>query len=184
MRVDTSFGGQLRPTSHRAVSYFAYGSNMCHDRLTERVPTARFELIARLPEHTLRFHKRSIDGSGKADAYFTGDPEDEVWGTVAHIPDEDRSGLDRAEGAGHGYEIEEIVVYGPDGAPQAVFTYVAQASYIEPDLKPYDWYLALVVDGARARALPQDYIERIASIDAVVDPEPFRKSRPPESRFC
>lgn len=171
-------------TSRPAVGYFAYGSNMCHDRLRERVPTTRYEFVARLPEHALRFHKRSADGSGKADAYFTGDPEDEVWGTVAHVPDEDRSGLDRAEGVGYGYQIEEVVVYGPDGVPQTVFTYVAQASHIKPDLKPYDWYLALVVDGARARALPEDYVESIASVDAVVDPEPFRKTRPPEGRTC
>lgn len=44
------------------MKYFAYGSNLCRDRLLERVPNARYELAARLPEHVLRFQKRSTDG--------------------------------------------------------------------------------------------------------------------------
>ena len=57
--------------------YFAYGSNMCAGRLRGRVPSAVPVRVARLLNHSLRFHKRSDkDGSGKADACFTGEPED------------------------------------------------------------------------------------------------------------
>jgi gamma-glutamylcyclotransferase len=55
--------------------YFAYGSNMCTGRLRapDRVPTAEFVRIARVPQHLLRFHKLSKkDCSAKADAYLTG----------------------------------------------------------------------------------------------------------------
>lgn len=50
---------------------FAYGSNMLTDRLRERVPSARPVAVARLAGHSLRWHKVSIDGSGKCDAEAT-----------------------------------------------------------------------------------------------------------------
>src|SRR5690348_15499711 len=41
--------------------YFAYGSNMCTNRLRakDRVPSAEFVQTARLAKHIFRFHKRS-----------------------------------------------------------------------------------------------------------------------------
>jgi gamma-glutamylcyclotransferase len=63
---------------------------MCRDRLFDRVPSARYEFVASLSGHALRFHKRSSDGSAKADAFFTGEEKDKVWGVVVDVPDEDR----------------------------------------------------------------------------------------------
>jgi gamma-glutamylcyclotransferase len=56
-------------------------SNMCTGRLQQRVPSARPIAVAKLLNNSLRFHKRSDkDGSGKADAYFTGERENnEGW---------------------------------------------------------------------------------------------------------
>lgn len=83
---------------------FAYGSNMCQWWLQRRVAGARYEFVARLPEHALRFHKVSkLDGSGKGDVVHTGDPTDGVWGVVVHVPDDERRLLDTAEGPG--YEV-------------------------------------------------------------------------------
>ena len=48
---------------------FAYGSNVCSGRLRERVPSAVPVRVARLLNHSLRFHKRSGDHSGKCDAW-------------------------------------------------------------------------------------------------------------------
>jgi hypothetical protein len=55
-------------------------------RLQQRVSSATPVRIAKLLNHSLRFHKRSNkDGSGKADAYFTGEPEHVVWGVIFQI---------------------------------------------------------------------------------------------------
>lgn len=85
--------------------YFAYGSNMCTGRLTHRrrCPSARPELIAKLSGHKFGFHKISSDGSAKADAEYTGNNEDVVWGVVFSIDGSEEAALDQAEGLGNGY---------------------------------------------------------------------------------
>jgi hypothetical protein len=117
----------------------------------------------------VRFHKRSVDGSGKCDAFFTGNPKDEVWGVIVEIPDNEKRHLDAAEGLSEGYEERLVTVLDEAGGPQTVMAYVAQASHIRSDLQPYCWYLNLVVEGARARGLPDDYISKIANIPCVED---------------
>jgi hypothetical protein len=148
---------------------FAYGSNLCKGRLIERVPGATFEVVARLPEHQLRFHKRSVDGSGKCDAFRTGDPANEVWGVIVDVPDTERRSLDRAEGLGKGYECRTVEVFDDAGASHTTVAYVAQPSHIDADLEPYDWYLQLVVDGARVRGLPQQYVHEIEQTQSKPD---------------
>ena len=84
------------------MPYFAYGSNMCTERLRRRVPSAVPLRIAKLLNHSLRFHKRSDDGSGKSDAHFTGEPTDMVWGVIFEIVARQKRNLDQAEGLGYG----------------------------------------------------------------------------------
>jgi gamma-glutamylcyclotransferase len=163
---------------------FAYGSNMCRDRLLDRVPSARYEFVASLSGHALRFHKRSSDGSAKADAFFTGEAKDKVWGVVVDVSDEDRWKLDRAEGLGRGYANQGVTVYDRDGSPHQAVAYMAQDSHVDSQLRPYDWYSELVADGARARGLPDAYVKEVESVHAVPDPEPNRPSRPPDDRVC
>lgn len=162
---------------------FAYGSNLCRGRLLERVPCAVYESVGCLPEHQLQFHKLSIDGSGKADAFRTGNPEDKVWGVVVHIPDDQREQLDAAEGLGNGYEEQTVTILDRARRMHDAVAYVAQASHIAPDLRPYDWYLQLVVDGARARGLPDTYVNGIARSPCVVDAE-NRVGRPRQKMEC
>ena len=49
-------------------------------RLKERVGFFERCGAAYLSGYTLRFHKKSKDGSGKCDAFYTGNPNDVVWG--------------------------------------------------------------------------------------------------------
>lgn len=151
---------------------FAYGSNMCTGRLRQRVPSAVPVRVARLLNHSLRFHKRSDkDGSGKCDAFFTGEPADVVWGVVFDIDPAEKPDLDRHEGLGHGYVERLIAVIDLDGGMHPVFMYAAGAGHIDPALRPYSWYRRLVVEGARQHALPPDYIARIEAVPATEDPD-------------
>jgi gamma-glutamylcyclotransferase len=160
-----------------SLIYFAYGSNMLSGRLRERVPSARALCRAELRTHTLRWHKRSRDGSAKCDAFATGHPGDVVHGVLYEVARAEMAVLDRAEGLGAGYAAVEVVVHRPEHAVRALtalraLTYCA--THIEPEGLPYTWYRALVVAGAREHLLPADYIDALAAAPAREDPDAAR----------
>ncbi|XAZ25222.1 gamma-glutamylcyclotransferase [Sinorhizobium sp. B11] len=145
---------------------FAYGSNMSTARIRARCPSARFLGVAELPGYQLRWHKKSKDGSGKCDIVRTDLSGTSVFGVLYEIAGDEKADLDKAEGLGSGYDETEIEVhYGPDLL--AVKAYVATDT--DPALKPYSWYRALAVAGAKEHGLPADYIESMASAHANED---------------
>lgn len=156
----------------RHMLYFAYGSNLSSRRLRARVPSACFIDVATLGSHALCFHKAGRDGSAKCDALFTGDPADRVIGVVFRIASAHRPALDRAEGLGTGYESKVVPLLTAAGERIEAFTYYATA--IEQGLQPYAWYLEHVLRGCREHALPEEYVARIAGVDAIEDPDPDR----------
>lgn len=87
---------------------------------------------AAIAAHDLRFHKRSIDGSGKANAYWTGDDTDQVFGGGSCGTYTTTSCcLDEAEGLGHGYTRKVVRVVGLRGVNDA-YIYVATPEAIDP----------------------------------------------------
>jgi uncharacterized protein (TIGR00369 family) len=135
--------------------YFAYGSNMATARLRARAVSARSLGAARLEGFSWRCNKYSLDGTAKAN--LGREDADETWGVLYEIEGTDLEALDRSEG---GYERIAVVVRLGDGAPREAYTYVSQR-LCEPDVVPADWYLALVVAGAREHALPEDWVRSI-----------------------
>jgi gamma-glutamylcyclotransferase (GGCT)/AIG2-like uncharacterized protein YtfP len=154
--------------------YFAYGSNMLTERLQARVPSARPRTSATLPRHTLQFHKRSQDGSGKCSVTEGSGARAPVHGVLFEIDEADVSKLDEAEDRGHGYERFPITVTTEDRTVQA-FAYVAQTAYIDHALQPYNWYRHLVVAGAHQHGLPRAYRQQVAAVSAIPDPNPERR---------
>lgn len=150
---------------------FAYGSNMLVKRITERCRSARPLGVAELPGHELRWHKRSHDGSGKCDVIESTVPGANVFGVLYEIPLDEKSALDTAEGLGHGYEERRLEVLHL-GQRKVVLAYVA--TNVDPALKPYTWYRALVVAGAKEHSLPEAYIEGIQSVAAMEDADTER----------
>jgi gamma-glutamylcyclotransferase len=149
------------------VRYFAYGSNMLTERLRERVPSATVVGIGQLPGHALRWDKRSWrDGSGKCDAEATGRQDDVVWGVVFELDTEDKPALDQAEGLGAGYMAKMVHVL-TDAGPVAAVMYYATDK--EPSLRPYHWYKALVIAGAREHGLPASYRSHLQLVVTVSD---------------
>jgi len=134
-----------------------------------RVPNAERLGFYSLREHDLRFHKSGRDGSGKCDAFYTGDRNNRVEGTVFEINANGKKALDRAEGLGNGYEEKIVNVVCPAGKAVEAITYYA--TKIDGTLKPYSWYLNHVIVGARESQLPGDYIEKIQSIESITDPD-------------
>ena len=154
------------------MHYFAYGSNMSSLRLLARVRSARFETTATLVEHDLRFHKSSIDGSAKCDAYKTEDKTHFVMGIVYSLDGNEKPVLDEIEGVGVGYEQKTVRLI--TAANQIIEAFTYRATQIDAALKPYHWYKHHVLVGAREHGLPQAYTERILEIASIPDPDPIR----------
>jgi hypothetical protein len=160
------------------VVYFAYGSNMSTARLRERTPSCKPLGIATLPGHELRFHKRSIDKSGKCNAFARDNNNSEVIGVLFSFDPAERAKLDKAEGVGSGYEHAMVTVVNEKGRRRKVLTYLATPDYIDDDLKPYSWYKDFVLAGSREHGLPSEYIaEYIQSVDAIEDPDKTRDAK-------
>ena len=144
-------------------------------RLTDRVPSACAIAVARLHKHRLKFHKKSKDHSGKCDAECTNDEKDVVYGVVFRIAPSEKPELDKKEGLKNGYEEKSVSVYAQDGKELKAVTYYA--TNIDPTLKPYEWYKEHVVRGAREHGLPTEYINTIAAVEAMPDPDKSRHAR-------
>lgn len=161
------------------MQYFAYGSNLLTERLQARCPSASARQIARADKYALTFCKKSQDGSGKATLSSCPTAGCRVFGVVFDLDECELSELDKAEGAGKGYDRIEDFQVNVAGLPKplSVVTYIADPAFIDLTLKPYDWYLSLIVVGARQHELPLQYIAAIEAMPSIADPEPDRKSR-------
>ncbi|MBY5361943.1 hypothetical protein HFO97_18735 [Rhizobium leguminosarum] len=89
--------------------------------------------------------------------------------TLYEIKRSELSDLDMAEGNGKGYaRVDDFsVVRSDDGHRVDVTTYLGNA--LNSGLSPYDWYLALVVLGARQLPLPEDQIARFVEVKSRPD---------------
>ena len=155
-----------------SLRYFAYGSNMCTSRLRGRgVPSAKPQSVVALKGYKLRFHKRSTtDSSAKCNAYRTDNPEDHVIGVIFDIDPAEKPELDKAEGLGHGYHEQ-------CSDRLNAYMYVADPDAIDDRLVPYTWYLDFVVGGAREHNLPEEYVQQLLTVKAVIDSDKERERK-------
>lgn len=158
------------------MKYFAYGSNMLNERLQARVSSASNPVNFTLEGYSLRFHKRSSDGSGKCNIVPATAKDAVVHGVIFDVAQIQIETLDDAEGVGHGYERENLTVKVGDAAND-VALYVATPSHIDDTLQPYDWYLDLVLAGAEQHSLPKEYSAKLKTIRFTRDLNLNRKAR-------
>lgn len=144
--------------------------------MRSRAATAQPVAIGYVSERKLVFHKRSHDGSAKADAVFTAVSTDRVWGVVYRVHRSDKPVLDRYEFLGIGYDHEEVEVMVEDGTLRA-WMYVARREAIDPSLLPYSWYHDYLVHGAREHGLPESYVDYLRSFKSLRDPDPARHAK-------
>jgi len=154
--------------------YLAYGSNLHPVRLTARVPSARVVDVVEVRGHSLAFHKRGADRSGKCLLYPGQGGDKVVYGVMYEFDARERVILDRIEG--DGYRGESVTVTA-DGEPLASYLYMAQQTHIDPALTPFQWYKAMVLAGAHYHDLPVGYIAQIEATPARADPDPDRARR-------
>lgn len=143
-------------------------------RLKARCPSVRFVSIAILKGFRFAFNKQSKDGSGKANIVASQD-EDEVWGVIFDISDNEKPELDRWEGLGKGYYEKVIQVLTDKGQRVKVQAYLANK--IIEGIQPYDWYQRHCLIGAREFGLPQGYVDMIASSKYSTDLDEERRAK-------
>jgi len=167
----------VEATRSGAVRVFAYGSNLCLQRMLARAPQARVVAVGAVAGHLLRWHKIGRDGSGKCDAWASGDDEDVVWGAVYEMPAGDKRALDRFEGLGEHYVEKTVRVRTPEGRDLDAAIYVATPRWIREGARPWCWYRDHVLTGARQHGLPEDYVAALERTAADDDPDRERHAR-------
>lgn len=150
--------------------YLAYGSNLHPLRLRERVPSAELLGIVELPGWIVRFRKRGQDGSAKCDL-VQADAGNAAYAALFTLEAGDKPLLDAAEGRGYDESMLEVTLAGRRFAP---FVYLAAASHIDPMLQPFHWYRELVIAGARYHGLPPAYVDQLAAVPVIADPNADR----------
>ena len=149
------------------IYYFAFGSNLNHYRLHQRIGDYGTVGIGYLPDHKLAFNKRGGDDSGKCTV--TASVSDKVWGAVCQLSLEQKKKLDYFEGVGHGYDAITTKIITHEKTVDAVL-YQAQLDAMDDGLVPFDWYKEFVLTGAKYHNLPEEYILRIEKIKVITDP--------------
>lgn len=155
--------------------YFAYGSNMLPARLKARCKSAKVIGTASASNHALEFSKRSLDNSGKATLIRASEEGIHTPGVVFEIAKTELNDLDSAEGAG--YERHEKFEIRLTDNDEKIVTATYLAHQTEAHLKPYDWYLALIIAGVDYHRLDSAHIQRLREIAYDADPDHSRKGR-------
>ena len=143
------------------LNYFAYGSNMLRERLlARRVVLLDNGKPACASGYKLVFNKKSDDGSAKAN--LVAEPGAKCWGILFSVDANSLNELDEAEGAPGHYRQENISVTIANVA-QTEMTYLAQPIKVMPAPgRPYDWYLALILAGAKSHAdMPTEWVAHL-----------------------
>lgn len=153
--------------------YFAYGSNLDWKQMESRCPSARFICKAVLKNHQLeftRFSKSKDRQCGVADVI----PKEgqDVWGVVYEIDKTDIGNLDSTEGfqpdrpsAQNSYLREECLVFEENDPARPLTASIYIAVKQKGQFYPSQEYKDLIVNGARFRRFPADYIGALEKIE-------------------
>jgi cation transport regulator ChaC len=136
--------------------YFAYGSNMSKEQMTQRVGAVDARGRAQLRDFAFVLNKRGDDGSGKANIEQR--PGETVWGVLYRLTSSQLRRLDSKE---KGYRRQTLEVECQDGSESAV-TYIAETS--RAGLLPTNEYRGLILNGACEHGLPSDYLAQLERV--------------------
>jgi len=145
--------------------YFGYGSNMDLTSLRAKGVEPLSSERAALPGWRLRFnvHHFFRHEGGVANIEPTGESSDIVRGVLHRCRDEHLALLDAAEAYGHGYDRLEVPVQTEADERRAI-TYVGIPSFIDPECRPTQRYLNILVKGATAAGLDSTYIDALRHV--------------------
>jgi hypothetical protein len=150
------------------VNYFAYGSNLHPYRLKARISLTDQFHIAKLEGATLTFNKPADDGSAKANIRFTDNTDSIVYGVLYELPKDAWGEIRKLEVEKFGYKDINIEVI-TNSEKIAARTFFYDGVYCTHKVKPYTWYLNLILAGAKYHKFPKAYIKAIEDNITIVD---------------
>ncbi|HTA36225.1 MAG TPA: gamma-glutamylcyclotransferase family protein [Solirubrobacteraceae bacterium] len=143
-----------------SILYFAYASNMDAAVMERACPGHRVLGVAELRNRRLAFTRRSKrTGTGVADIVAA--PGESVWGVLYEIDDSGLAAIDEKEGNGWAYRREALDVLLRDGSVEHTAHAYAVIARDDAHVPPSAEYLGLIRTAARARGLPQSYIDAL-----------------------
>ncbi|MCJ7793278.1 MAG: gamma-glutamylcyclotransferase [Candidatus Marinimicrobia bacterium] len=140
------------------VYYFAYGSNMDICQTKNRVGNFKIIRKAVLNEYSLKFNKKSNNGSGKANIVV--DENSKVEGVVFEFTESQLKTMDCFE---KGYQRSRPINVLTDGISQKAVTYIADSKNIDNNLLPTEDYLKIIKDAAKMIGLSDSYQRHLKS---------------------
>ena len=159
--------------------YFAYGSNLDPEQMQFRCPGAKAVGLAALRDHRLAFPLYSNAWGGGVSSVQLAHG-DTVWGMLFDLTEQHLQTLDgyeefRGPGDQHNvYDRGQVTVEltrPDDGSfPRLVraWTYIARPAKPSP---PSRRYLDAILKGARHHRLPEEYIAKLAAVQAAPEAE-------------
>lgn len=149
--------------------YFAYGSNLSRERMIRRTGPIAAARVAKLNDFRLAFNVTDAAGEERY-ANIVPAPGELVWGVVYWCSPAAMEELDKYEEVEIGcYTREWIDIEAANGEHLRAEVYIGGKRFIVPDGRPpSQWYLGIVLSGAREHALPVDYICAIEQLAANV----------------
>jgi gamma-glutamylcyclotransferase len=150
------------------IWYFGYGSNMNRAIFEERRRMQPLETrLGWLDDYRLRFNI-PIGSGERAVANLEPEPGARTYGVLYLLTCEDCDRLDRTEGVHFGiYRRTAIEVVADGGERLHAFTYCSSTT--REGRKPSARYLELLVEGARAHCLPDEYVRFLESHELAWD---------------
>lgn len=145
------------------VPYFAYASNMDPQTFSRRCPKAKALGRARLPGYRLAFSRYSKQRRGGS-ADVVEDGSSDVWGVLYEVDDGCLAAMDRVEDVPNAYRRVTVQVVDDAGQAHDAVTYMANKT---GEFLPSKQYLKVIVDGARAYGLPEEYIRALEQVRTV-----------------
>ncbi len=135
--------------------YFAYGSNMDRNQMSERCPKAEFVEVVKIPGY--RFDL-DIEGA----ATIKNDESSFVQGVLWTINEEDERSLDKCEGVAKSkYERKMITIETIKGTCNALVYISLRGSY-QGCIRP-DGYMNKILNAAKEFHFEADYIKLLES---------------------
>lgn len=128
------------------VYYFAYGSNLNRNQMTERCPESKPMFVATLPNYKLVFAGWSREWKGGV-ATIKLERGAKVLGAIYDITERELRRLDSYEGYPSSYNRIKIRVFNEDGDAMEAITYVKSGPLDETE--PSKKYLSIVQQGYR-----------------------------------
>lgn len=157
----------LLPASLKVDRLFIYDELLDFEIIKRYLNNPRQEFLCYMQVHRVWFPKYFLPkNTGLASIERTPNSSDVVWGVTINITGQDLTRLERYKGAPNRCHIRNVVVFDRGERRYPAKTFVVSVPDPEPS-KPSKEYLSLMVEGARGRGLPGDYVKSLEAFETL-----------------